>query len=377
MALCTTAPRPITWVLALVMAVALGEVVVRSALWPVTTFEDTREISMVVFGQTYRAARKIYASGCMGRRSVVLLGDSRMQFAAREAPLRAALHELDPSRDYCVLNLSIFGAAIGDLEVIERHVERMDPALIVLAIDEANLQTTALNGLRNVPAALLSTGWADGPIPATGFAERVDRWVRTAWPLYRFREFIRAAIIDRFRPDESSHPWPPRFRSKAEFFRYAHGPRAEPVIEAYRKWQQRGDLEGFIEFLEVDRSSYVDWVRSRSATPPTNPDGAMALVVLEDLLDRMNRHSLRSMVLVPPRNPLLASDLTGEFFDRQRADETITTIQNASADRRVPLVDARGSMPAQAFFDFDHLIPDLPQFEKLLAAEMIDVLRAG
>jgi len=374
MAFCTTAPRPISWVLALVMAVALGEVVVRSALWPVTTFEDTREISMVVFGQTYRAARKIYASGCAGRRAIVLLGDSRMQFAAREAPLRAALLEIDPSRDYCVRNLAIFGAAIGDLDVIERHVERMDPALVVLAIDEANLQTTALGGLRNVPAALLSTGWSDGPIPATGFPERVDRWVRTAWPLYRFREFIRAAITDRFRPDVSSHPWPPRFRSRAEFFRYAHGQRAEPVIAAYRKWQHRGDLDTFVEFLEVERSSYVDWVRSRSETPLANPDRSLARLVLEDLLDRMNLHSVRSMVLIPPRNPLLASDSTGEFFDPDRADETITTIQTASTDRRVPVVDARWWMPAEAFFDFDHLIPDVPQFETLLAAKIRDVL---
>ena len=101
------------------------------------------------------------------------------------------------------------------------------------------------------------------------------------------------------------------------------------------------------------------------------------MAVLDELLERMGRDYRQSLVLVLPRNPLLEEDLDGELFDRQRADEAIVLIEKTAAVHGVPVIDAKSWMPAEAFFDFDHLVPDLARFEEPLAEELVDVLHAG
>src|SRR5690242_21400939 len=68
----------------------------------------------------------------------------------------------------------------------------------------AQLMSDRSGHLGNVPAALLDFGWGDAPLPPPTFAGRVERWMRTLWPLFRFRELARGAIEQRRSEEHTS-----------------------------------------------------------------------------------------------------------------------------------------------------------------------------
>ena len=115
----------------------------------------------------------------------------------------------------------------------------MAPSVVVLAIGAPDLIRQPSHPEGEGPMDLLRIGWRDGPIPAGSFRERVDRWLRTVWPLYRFREFTREAILDRVlgRPDPG--PPPQDFTTRAALFAQLYGERAEAVQAAFRVWEWR------------------------------------------------------------------------------------------------------------------------------------------
>ncbi len=368
-----TAARPVTWALAALFLLLIDRLVAGLILWPVASFEDTRAFDRIVFGQTYRAARKLYAPQPAGKVRIALLGDSRMQMAVRDESLERAIGERRPGVEAKVHNLAIFGAGIGDLEMLARHLDSNDIDLAVIGIDHANLQATAISGLRNVPASLLRTGWEDGPLVASA-TQRLDRWLRTVWPLYRFRELARAAIVDRFWPDPTSEPWPERFPSMSSFLDYVHRGHYDDAEDAYRAWQREPTLRTFVSFLEVRRADYVKWVRQRAAgTRAVDADGAAA-EVLEYLLKRLVAGGIEAVVLILPENPLLSEDDAGEYRNAESARRGAEVIEQIAARHGVDVIDARRAMPASAFFDLDHLAPDVAGFEPYLAERLVDAL---
>src|SRR5262245_18059821 len=211
-----------TWGLAIVFLALLDAGITRTALlWGPTSFENTRELTLLAFAQTYQAARGIYAPPLAPRR-VAVLGNSRVYVAARPALVEAALGPA--ARDLAVENLGIFGAGAGDQEVLSRHLPYLDPALVVLTLDPGDLLDTAALPLEGGPARLLDIGFAVGPIPPPDEGVRVERLARTLRRLFRFRAFTRAVIADRVSPDPTAAPFPDRFADANAVFTYMDGP---------------------------------------------------------------------------------------------------------------------------------------------------------
>ena len=365
-----TPVRPLTWVLALLFLVLIDFTIRHCVLWPVATFEDTRDFGRIVFGQTYRAARQLYAPQPSTKTRVALIGDSRLMMAARNETLEREITTRRPDVDVKVHNLAIFGAAIGDLKAVSRHVAGEEIDLVVIAVDELSLYPQEL---RNVPASLMRTGWRDGGV-AVAMSERVDRWLRTLWPLYRFREFARAAIVDRFLPDPTSQPWPERFPSMSSFLDYVHQGHNEDAEQAHRRWLREPTLQGFVSFLNVGRPDYVDWVRRRAKSARRLKVGDPAVRLFDSMLAELVKKGIPAWVLRPPRNPLLEQDRDGEFGDYEKARGANDLIGQVAARHGVPVIDASGVMPSTAYFDLDHLAPDLAGFEPFLAEQLADAL---
>lgn len=363
-----------TWTLAVVFLALLTAGITRTALlWGPTSFENTREVTLLAFAQTYQAARGIYAPPRAARR-VAVLGNSRVYVAARPALVEAALGAA--TRDLAVENLGIFGAGAGDQEVLSRHLHYLDPALVVLTLDPTDLLDTRALPLEGVPARLLDIGFADGPIPPADAGVRVARWGRTLWRLFRFREFTRAVLADRVAPDPSAAPFPDRFAGVDAVFRYMDGPRAPAVEAAYRAWRAAPTLPGFVRYLEVASPSHLQLVRARTREARDLTPDSLGMRVLDVLLGRLRRLPGRAMVVLMPENPLLRADVAGEYHRPGLSDEVVALVAASARAHGIALVDLRASLPAEAFLDFDHPMPDLSGFQRLLAAEIARALAA-
>lgn len=360
-----------TWALGAVFVLCFTVVLTRPPfLWRPLRVERTRDLSRLVMGQTYAAARKVYTAARRARKAVIV-GDSRIRILPdREARLERALAARGIG-DVAVLNLGLYGATISDVEVLLRHVPAARPDVVVVAIDGLSLLPSPLSELRNVPSRILDIGWRDGPLPSTAL-ERGQRWLRTAWPLFRFREFVRANLydwIDPERPPELSlEPITPR-----RLFEYVHGERADAVERAYLAFRAEPTLANLTSYLEVERKPYVDWARGRAKMQRPPAADAPELRVLEALCERLPSGA-RAVFLFPPRNPLLEQDASGELHAAAALAAADELVRRAAARCAVPVVDGSRWLPASDFLDYDHAFPDVPEFEARLAEEIARAL---
>jgi hypothetical protein len=333
--------------------------------------ENTRDMTQVMLGHTYRASRMLYSVQGQGALRVALLGNSRIWIPAQAPCLERALERAAPHVRVVVDNLGIFGARLGDLEVLARHLPRLRPSLVILAISGSDLLSEPSTPLVQLPGQLLDVGWRDGPVPPASGAARLDRWARTVWRLYRFREFVRAAIADRLDPAPDPGPFPDGFPTTRALFEYMHGTAGAKAEDAYQAWRRNPTLDAFVDYLEVGSRGHLDMVRRRTtgASPPARDSPSLA--VLDTLLAQLARGSWRSIVLLMPETPLLELDTAGRFHRPGFSEAGAALIRDAAARHQLPVVDARRWMPAEAFIDFDHLMPDLSGFQEPLAKEIV------
>jgi hypothetical protein len=367
---------PLTWMLALAFLAMLDVGVTRtSVLWGATALEHTREPQRIAFAQAYAAARAIYHPTPAAGRRVALLGNSRIWLTGRPSYLGPELARVAPGRDIAADDLAIFGAGIGDMEVLSRHLARLSPDLVVATIGTSDLLGTAAAPISGVASDLLRIGWGDGPDPAGSPSERVDRWLRTIWPLYRFREFGRAALLARIMPADDPGPFPAHFADVRAVFDYMHGPdKGAVVAAAYQTWRATPTFDKFVEYLQIGSSPHLAMVRARTRQiVPLTPDQP-GVRALDALFARLAAAPWKTVVIVMPENPILALDVAHEYHREGYSDEATGVIATAARRHGLRVVDGRGWMPPEAFLDLDHMLPDLSGFQRPLAEEIVRAL---
>ncbi len=368
------AATPITWLLAIAALVGIDLAVTRTPLlWGKTDTWIRSGLERVYIWQTYEVARKLYAPRRPSAERVAILGNSRAWMPARDAVVERALADLAPGRDVRVDNLAIFGAHVGDQEIIARQLERLDPTLVVVTLGPGDLVPTAWGELVNPTGELLDTGWRDGPLPPADVTARVDRWAKTAWPLYRFRQFVRARLIDGVRPHADDTSVPARFASRADYFAFANRPRrARQATAAYAAWQRDRTLDGFVTYLGGKPGGFG--FTEPLPAPETLTADSPGIALLDHLLARVAAVAPASFVLLMPENPLLAADDEGLYHRPGFSDRAAALIAAVAARHGLRVVDGRRWMPAEAFVDFVHLFPDVSGFQDRLAAEILHAL---
>ncbi len=363
-----------SWGLALVFLVGIDLGITRTQiLWGPTAFENTANIR-TVFPQTYRVLRKIYGPEDEVETRVALLGNSRLALSIEDQGVERALRELAPKRSIAAANLAIFGAYIGDTAILARHLDALDPDLIVLTVGGMELSRPANNPDARGPVSLLSIGWADGPTPPSDWIERADRWLRTLWPLYRFREFAREAILDRVlgRPDPG--PAPSHFDSKYDLFVHLYGERADIVAAAHERFVAEQTLANFSAFVETVGPEHLKAQRRRvkSAAPVTRESSA--IVALDQFLGELADSGRRVVVLLMPENPVLKLDTRRELHRPANLEASARLAKEIAARHGAVSIDARDWLPARVFLDFHHPLFEPEHFEELLAQEILNAL---
>ena len=365
------ARSPWTWLLALVLVACIDAAITRtSLLWGPTAFENSGELRLV-FPQTYQVARKIYAPEGEPAVRVALLGNSRVQLALKEHRLERALAALRPEREARVSNLGIFGAFMAETEMVARHLDALDPSLVVLAVGAPDLVREPTHPAGQGPMDLLRIGFRDGAWTESSWTERVDRWLRTVFPLYRFREFAREAILDRVLGRRDPGPPPQEFASRAALFTHLYGERAPEVGGAFASWQREGGLDAYARYLEVASPGHFARGKARAREGLRVTGETRGVRILDALLERLARSGRPVLLLLMPENPILAQDLEGTYHTRGLADEAAALARESAAAHGVPVVDARGWLATDRFLDFDHPIFQLEALEDGLAREVL------
>lgn len=370
----SAAGSPITWLLALAFVALIDTAITRtSLLWAPVYYENDLGLHLVQLGQTFKVARRLFASPPPpGTERVVILGDSRIWFGAQKAILERELERQAPGRAVEVEQFAIFGARIGDFEALARHLGRLDPALVVLALDGIELLPFADGGYGNWPQRTFDTGWGDNPLAAGGWQQRLDRWARTVSPLYRYRLFARAALVDRVAPKPPIPDLPERFDSTLAVQQFLHRQRAEVIDAAYGSWRARPTLANYVAYLQskfpkplpIDRT-----VPSGTTVAADSP----ALAGLGRLLDEL-RDVAPVLIVLLPENPILDQDAAGAYHEPGFSDLAAERIRAVAAARGVAVADGRRWLPAEAFFDFLHPFPDVSGLQRPLATEILHVL---
>lgn len=367
------ARSPITWLLALVWVFVFDAAITRTPLlWGPTAFENSGGVRLV-FPQTYQVARKLYAPQGDPDLRVALLGNSRVVLALREPRLDRAFETLRPDLEVATSNLGIFGSFLGETEMLARHLDALDPDVVVMALGAPDLIRDAVHPPGEGPMDLLRIGFRDSPVGEASLGERLDRWLRTVWPLYRFREFAREALLDRLLGRVDPGAPPEEFATRDELFAHLYGDRADEVAAAWRSWQARGGLARYVDYLETASPGHLarGMERARSREPLTRE--TPAVVALDALLGDLASADRTSILLLMPENPILAEDVAGTYHRPGLSEEAARLAKELAAAHGIPVIDARDWLPADRFLDFDHPIFALEELERRLAQEVLDV----
>ena len=369
------AASPVTWALAFVFLLVIDAAITRTQLlWGRTVIAGPRD-EREVFDLTYRTLRTIYTAERGSGARVALLGNSRLIVATREKSVEGELARVLPEMHAQVNILGTFGMGPIITELLTRHLDRLEPDLVVLTITVSELREPPSHQMKNPAYRLLNLGWRDSPVPPSSWSSRADRWLRTSWPLWRFREFARAAIEERAFPRRSPPPVPHRFRTTREVLAYARGAdRAASIEAAYQRWRRDSTLEHFVVYLEIGHSLHLQTVALRARQPPIPEQVRSNLDTLDAMFERFARAPWRTILLLMPENPILDLDTSGDYHHLERSDREAALIRAAAERHGLSVVDGRRWMSAEAFMDFDHLWRDLSAFETPLSREIASAL---
>ncbi len=364
----------VTWALALFFLVLIDAAITRTdILWGPTAFENSGGLRMV-FPQTYQVLRKIYRPEGSFDSRVALLGNSRLALSIEPSGVERAIARLDAERSVGVSNLAIFGAYVGDTAVLARHLGALDPELVVLTLGGAELSRSVVNPNGTGPNSLLKIGWTDGVVPAAGFGERLDRWARTVWPLYRFREFAREAILDSVlgRPDPG--PPPKNFETRLDLFRHLYGERAENVYALHQKFLTDRTLSNFVDFVNLTNPGHLKRQFEREKTRVDVSEDWEAVIALDEMLGELTAAHDKVVVLLMPENPLLDLDTQERYHHPNQNEQAAQVSIKLAKKHGVPVIDGRRWLPVDCFLDFHHPLFEPQLFEDRLSKELLNAL---
>jgi hypothetical protein len=369
------ATSPLTWGLAAVLFVSINLVAVHTPLiWGKTALwvhAPEQRLGWMAFWQVYDVARTLYRPRRAAPESVAIVGNSLVWIPAQPAYVERELQRVAPQRDIRVDNLSFFGAHIGDMEIVSRDLERLHPSAVLLMLGGVELLPAGGVQLINPTGRMLEYGWFDGPLPAASSSARVERWLATASPLYRFRKFARAGLRDRLFPTPEDENFPDHLASPEAVFTFIDGAGAPKAIKAYDAWRHDPTLDGFADYLRT--RGVPPGVGDLPETAALTPD-TPGVAVLDRLFSTLAAGSWKTVVILMPENPLLDADTDGRFHRLGFSDRAATIIQDVAAQHGLRVVDGRRWLPATAFIDFQHLFPDVSGFQQPLAQEVLNAL---
>ena len=296
---------------------------------------------------------------------VVFIGNSQFEAAIGPLPLLARrLVDAGAPPGTQTVALCVSGTAATDAEVIARGLRSVRPGAVVFGLAAPDVGTP-LERARAMPVTrVLDTGFRDGLVPPADCEARLDRWVRTAWHLYRYRVLLHDLVVPSARhgmprlPDELFTP--------ASILERDFGPeRARELLALRAVFDRTQEPADFTRYVEaVNGRDYLAGLRDRwRGLEPQ----AVQLEAVRRFTAHVRAAGGRPAWMLLPQNALLERDPEiGSDVARFSADVAARlAVQAAELD--VPLIDLRDALPPSAFADLNHLFYNTGVFFPVLA----------
>lgn len=373
-----TAPRHPVWTWT---KVALGLVVIDLALFRWGLFwaavPTVRGDNPTTWGLLYTAVRHLeydrpaVAPAYLIGSSVLFLGvsDERVNAAleARDLPVRATM-------------LTTFGASATDLAMLAATALEHHPWLVLYGAATRDFAKDA--PLDSPTSRVLLDYSIDLPAaPAAGAEERLARWLRRWWKLYRYRIFVRSRLEDLWHaivrrtaapvlpPPPAPAPGEPELPPEAyERFHFA---RITPAgWAAWLHWKETRRWDDFVGWMHASgNQALTAYATQRLDTygPDDNPQAAS----LEWMLERVRAGGARAVVVLFPENPAFRDPAAHEYYDPALSAAWAARLAAEAARAGARFVDLRDALPAEDFHDFIH--PNLAGM-RTLSARLADIV---
>ncbi len=285
---------------------------------------------------------------------VVLMGTSQMDLGLRPFPaLRDELVRAGAPPDTHVVPLLVYATSLTDAEVLSRSLGELRGGLVVVGLGATDLGMT-LERARTTPVTrLLDVGLRDGMVPPADLEARLDRWVRWAWALYRYRTLIADLL---FPPEERRTPraFFDEPHDQAEFFEMLYGPERAGSLLALREAALRGgDWSAVARYVEaLQGPAYLPGLRERWRTLEPQP---LQLEALRRVVANVRAAGGRPVLLLVPENPQLELDPEIGAEVRRHSDAAAALLASEASRLGIELVDLRRDRPPESFLDLNHL----------------------
>lgn len=285
--------------------------------------------------------------------------------AAITGRLRAAGLPLTSDR------LTTFGQTCTDSALLVARALRLRPWLVVYG---ASVRDFNRSMVTDTPVTrIFHDASLDVPALVPHGAEAVlDANVKRYWALYRYRFFVRRALLtDLDRVVGSLAPRAEAVELPPEALRRFLPHRVTP--ESYAVWERWRDSRRF--------SDYMDWLRAtggqvleeyrRQTVANFGPDGNPHVASLDWMLARARRGGVRAVVVYFPENPVFRDPEARPYFDPALSRAYAQLFAEHAALHQARFVDLRDLLDPEDFYDLIH--PNLEGMRKITArlAEII------
>lgn len=292
--------------------------------------------------------------GAEKARPIVLLGNSQMDLGSRPLPLlRDELVRAGAPADTRVLPLFVYASTLTDAEVITRSIDALHPRLVLLGVSAPDVATSPERARGTPVARILDVGVADGLLPPADLEARLDRWVRTASELYRYRTLFSDLLLP------TSGPRVPRSfgdqpHSKQEFLdAFAGGERARQLAALRPGFERGEDWDAVARYVDaLQGPAYLLGLRDRWRSLAVEP---IQLAAIERFAANVRAAGAQPVIVLVPENPLLERDPEIGSEVRHRSDEAAAALEHSATLAGVETIDLRRGFEPAGFLDLNHL----------------------
>jgi hypothetical protein len=295
-----------------------------------------------------------------GAPAAVAVGSSVVHMSASENGIRLDMRSRgQPGSFY---NLGVDGIDATGSGIMAHAARGLDPWLVVYGV--ALRDFAPEKDATSTVAAIFAEPGADvGPQTSLRLDERLSAGVKRYWRLYRYRRFVREALLQELHGLSTSFP------TRAEAALAPLAPVALPRTtaarrrfppkfrqgEAFREWQgwyETRDFARYESYLRTAGKTLKIYKKQRGVS--WDLAASSELASLRGMMELHRSRGAQVVLVYFPENPVFRDPAASAYFDPARSDELAATLAEEADRYGARFIDLGALLLPEDFYDMVH-----------------------